>query len=270
MRVPVSRTFVLSVAGVTVAALLCAVALARALTVDPVEPSSLAPMGVASIAEIAAADGPAARVPSEGVLEMESLALAVDHDPFMPDRSRAASYRLPGEFVERPVVEREPEPDPPPFRVVGTAQVGGAGIALVQVENSTAPEIVKVGESLFGYRLQRVETEAATLVGQGQSFRLAVERGEVAGGERDERRGGRNERNNRNAEEQVAERLRGVLEQLQERGLPAQMIEQLMRQQMGRGGRNIEIERTDVPGRVIVRTRPDTLSFEPPHTPEPR
>jgi chorismate mutase len=154
--------------------------------------------------------------------------------------------------------------------VVGTAQVGGAGIALVQVENSTAPEIVKVGESLFGYRLQRVETEAATLVGQGQSFRLAVERGEVAGGERDERQGGRNERNNRNAEEQIAERIRGVMEQLQERGLPAAMIEQLMRQQMGRGGRNIEIERTDVPDRVIVRTRPDTLSFELPHTPEPR
>jgi hypothetical protein len=270
MRVPVSRTFALSVAGVAVAALLCAVALARALTVDPVEPSSLAPMGVASMAEIAVADVPAARVPSEGVLEMESLALAVDHDPFMPDRSRAASYRLPGEFVDRPIVVREPEPDPPPFRVVGTAQVGDAGIALVQVENSTAPEIVKVGESLFGYRLQRVETEAATLVGQGQSFRLAVERGEVAGGERDERRGGRNERNNRNAEEQMAERLRGVLEQLQERGLPAQMIEQLMRQQMGGRGRNIVVEPADGRGRVIVRTRPDTLSFEPPHAPEPR
>jgi chorismate mutase len=169
------------------------------------------------------------------------------------------------------MVEREPEPDPPPFRVVGTAQMGGAGIALVQLEDSPSPAIVSVGESMLGYRLQQVETDAATVVGQGQSFRLAVESGEVAGGERTERRGGRNERNNRNAEEQVAERLRGVLEQLQERGLPAQMIEQLMRQQMGGRGRSIEVRRdSDGPPRVIIRTRPDTLSIQPPHTPEPR
>lgn len=274
MRIPVSRTFVLAVAGVTAAGLLCAVALARALMVEPVAPAEMAPAGVASQPEIIAASMPAARVPSEGVLEMESLALAVDHDPFRPDRRRAEPYRLPGEMVERPVPVRRVEPDPPPFRVIGTAQVGDQGIALVEVENSSYPEVVKVGETLFGYRLQRVETEAATMVGQGQAFRLAVERGAVQNsrgrGDDDDERRGRNSRNTR-AAAAALERAQAVLEQLRERGLPTEMMEQVIRQQVGgRMMRDIQIVPSDGRNRVIIRTRPDTSTVELPRTPEPR
>jgi hypothetical protein len=253
--------------------LLCAVALARALTVGPVAPAEMTPMGVAGQPEIVAASMPPARVPSEGVLEMESLALAVDHDPFMPDRRRAEPYRLPGEYVERPMPVRREEPEPPPFRVIGTAQVGDQGIALVEVENSSYPEVVKVGETLFGYRLQRVETEAATMVGQGQAFRLAVERGAVQSSRRrveeDEGRG-RNGRNSRQTAEAM-ERAQAVLEQLRERGLPTEMMEQVIRQQVGgRTMRDIEIVPNDGRNRAIIRVRPDTSTVELPRTPEPR
>jgi hypothetical protein len=268
----VSRTFVLAAAGVTAAGLLCAVALARALTVEPVAPAEMTPAGVATQPEIVAASIPAARVPSEGVLEMESLALAVDHDPFMPDRRRAEPYRLPGEMVERAMPVRREEPDPPPFRVIGTAQVGDQGIALVEVENSSYPEVVKVGETLFGYRLQRVETEAATMVGQGQAFRLAVERGEAQNsrsrGDDDDR--GRNSRNQR-AAAAALERAQSVLEQLRERGMPTEMMEQILRQQVGprlRG--DIQVVPDDGRNRVIIRARPDTSTIELPRTPEPR
>jgi hypothetical protein len=274
MRIPVSRTFVLSVAGVTAAGLLCAVALARALTVEPVAPAEAAPAGVASEAELDAGAVPAARVPSESVLEMESLALAVDHDPFMPDRRRAEPYRLPGEYVERPMPVRREEPEPPPFRVIGTAQVGDQGIALVEVENSSYPEVVKVGETLFGYRLQRVETEAATMVGQGQAFRLAVERGAAQNsrrrGDDDDESSGRNSRNARQAAAAM-ERAQTILEQLRERGLPTEMMEQVIRQQVGgRTMRDIEIVPNDGRNRAIIRVRPDTSTVEMPRTPEPR
>jgi hypothetical protein len=270
MRVPVSRTFAISVAGVTAASLLCLVALARALTVEPVAPAAPVMLGVASGAEIDADDAPPARVPSEGVLDREALALAVDHDPFMPDRRRAAPYRLPGETVERPVVVRSEEPDPPPFRVIGTAQIGDAGIALVEVENSPAPEVVKVGESLFGYRLQRVETEAATMVGQGQTVRLAVERGEIEPQRGSNDRNNRNSRNNRNTEQQL-DRARAVLEQLRERGLPIQMIGQIMSQQFRSiRGSSFGVVETDGGNRVIIRTRPDTSRIELSYSPEPQ
>lgn len=264
MKIPVSRTFILSAAAVAAATLLCAVALARAIGVEPVDATDAPPLGVASLPEIQAAEASVAGVPSEGVLGMESLALAVDHDPFMPDRRRASPYRLPGELVEQPVITRREEPDPPPFRVIGTAQVGDAGIALIEVENTDYPEVVKVGESLLGYRLQRVETEAATVVGQGQTVRLAVERGEATPAR--EERSGRNSRGrNTNAQlEAAAERMQQIVQQLTERGLPSQMIEQIVRQ----GGRALQFQVQDGRSdRVIIRARPDTSTVQ---LPEPR
>jgi len=265
MKIPVDRNFVLSAIGLTAALLLGVVALARAITIEPVEPVITPAVGVASEPEIAEAPARVATVPSEGILEMESLALAVDHDPFMPDRTRPASYRLPGDRVEAEAPVRREAPPPPPFRVIGTAVSGEGGIALVEVEETPAPQIVTVGESLFGYRLERVETDAATLVGQGQTVRLAVEQGgqSASGNER-------NSRNSRNGNaEQAVQRAQEVLEALRSRGMPVEMVEQLMTQQLrgARGGRaNVVFDG----GRVMVRTRPDTSSVNLPDAPEPR
>lgn len=182
MSIVTSRSYAVSLAAVVVAAGLCVVAVARAVTVEPIE-SQAVPVGVVSTAERnAPAGAPVARVPSEGVLGMQSLALAVDHDPFMPDRRRAEAYRLPTEFTPRPVVTREEEVDPPPFRVVGTATMGETGMALVQpLEAGAAIDFVNVGSTVQGYRLAGVDNESATLVMRDRTFRLGIQAGSATG-----------------------------------------------------------------------------------------
>jgi hypothetical protein len=225
MRVVASRTFLLSLAGMTGGALLCIVAIARALTVEPVAAASTELMGIASGAELPIDDLASATVPSESVLEMESLALAVDHDPFMPDRRRAQPYRLPGEYMPQPVAMRMEEPEPPPFRVIGTAMVGESGIALVETLEAGAPEIMRVGGSLLGYRLQSVDAETATLVRQSQTLTLAVQSGTDGRGV-----GGRNP-------ETEADLVRDVmLRELRERGVAPELIEQMLNAQNRVGG----------------------------------
>jgi hypothetical protein len=220
MRVAASRTFLLSLAGMTGGALLCIVAIARALTVEPVVAASTSLMGIASGAELPFDDLASATVPSETVLELESLALAVDHDPFMPDRRRAQPYRLPGEYMPQPVAVRMEEPEPPPFRVIGTAMVGESGMALVEMLEEGAPGIMRVGGSLLGYRLQSVDAETATLVRQSQTLTLAVQSGTDGRGV-----GGRNP-------ETEADLVRDVmLRELRERGVAPELIEQMLNAQ---------------------------------------
>jgi hypothetical protein len=179
MRRVASRTFSVSLMGVLVAAGLCAVAIARAVTVEPVEPAAL---GVASSAELSRAEVPAARVPSEGVLGTDALALAVDRDPFMPDRQRAEAYRLPDERFTGRVEARDEEPvEPPPFRIIGTASAGSRSMALVQPLESAEIDMVIVGRDFQGYRLDSVDDESATLIMRDRTFRLGIQEGLPAG-----------------------------------------------------------------------------------------
>jgi hypothetical protein len=267
MSIRASRSFVVSAAALIAGALLCLVALARAITVEPVVPVDTEPAGFAAGPEITVA--PPARVPSEGVLPIESLALAVDNDPFMPDRRRATPYRLPGETVEsRPVVERRPEAEPPPFRVIGTASTGDTGIALVELLESGAPEVVRIGGSLLGYRLQSVSTESATLVRAEQTLTLAVQSG--SGGGVTSRSG--------SPEDQLRDalqRYQAVVERLgEDGGLNAAALRALVGgrggsielpvfqfapQRGGRGGRG---------GRINIDVRRDTLLWIP-RAPQP-
>jgi hypothetical protein len=270
MRVLASRTFLLSLAGMTGGALLCVVAIARALTVEPVAAASTSLMGIASGAELPIDDLASATVPSESVLELESLALAVDHDPFMPDRRRAQPYRLPGEYMPQPVAVRMEEPEPPPFRVIGTAMVGESGIALVEMLEAGAPEIVRVGGSLLGYRLQSVDAETATLVRQSQTLTLAVQSGTDGRGV-----GGRNP-------ETEADLVRDVMiRELRERGLAPELIEQMLNaQNRERGQQWFQLQRGwtgyaplgetrlfESASSPTVRVRADTLRRERPEPP---
>lgn len=104
----------------------------------------------------------------------DPLALAVDNDPFSPERrAPARRYRLPAERV--PVVVEEPRerPEAPDFRVVGSAAAGATGLALVQIDRDE-PRLVALGESLRGYTLSAVDGESATLVGPAGSLRFTV------------------------------------------------------------------------------------------------
>jgi hypothetical protein len=263
MRPPVDRSFVASAIGLTAALVLGVVAFARAMTIEPVTGVADVPMGFASQPEIPDGQAPSASVPSEGVLALESLVLAVDHDPFMPDRTRPAAYRLPGDRVEIRAPERREPPPPPPFRLIGTAVNGESGIALLEIENVATPAIVSVGESVFGYRLDHVQTDAATVVSGGNFVTLAVEQGgPVAGNSgRNTRSNGRN--SGRDAE--AADRASAVLDALRARGMPTEMVEQLINQQL-RGARGVTFDGN----RITIRARPDASRINVPDAPGPR
>lgn len=271
MRTRWSRSFVVSAGALAAGALLCMVALARAITVEPVTPVDTEPAGFAAGPEIG--EPQVARVPSAGILPLESLALAVDNDPFMPDRRRASPYRLPGEAVAaEPRIERTPEPEPPPFRVIGTASNGEAGIALVELLEAGTPEVVRIGGSLLGYRLQSVSTESATLVRSGQTLTLAVQAGSAAGVSSDAET--RQAAIARQLQTDLATRYQAIVEQLGASGVNASLLRELLG---GRGG-NVELPvfnfstqrggRAGRGGRVNIDVRRDTLLWIP-QTPEP-
>jgi hypothetical protein len=258
---------------------LCAVVIARAVMVAPVEAAAPAAPGVASRAELSRAGDPVARVPSEGVLGTDALALAVDNDPFMPDRRRAEPYRLPDERVSRRVEVREEEPvEPPPFRIIGTASAGSRSMALVQPLESGEVDMVLVGRDFQGYRLASVDDESATLVMRDRSFRLGIQEGMPVGPAAP-------------PNGMPVEVYRRLLEQLRERGLSEEAIGRIMDANLnavwsGNGERSLfnvdnglwdrflgETRVSDVPapaqrqpfGRAGRggRAARDTLSFEP-------
>jgi hypothetical protein len=208
VRTP-DRTLILSAAGFAVAALVFAAALARALTIEPTPPAvtasavasppadepapsgdvaggddaelggRVAGAGAADVGgdELAAppalAGSPEVDAAEARALTLDALTLAVDNDPFQPDRRRPAEpYRMPGEDVGDPEAP-PPPPPPPPFTLLGTAEMGAGGIAVMRVEESL-PRVMTVGESLMGYRLDAVKGDAATLSGQGQTVTLTV------------------------------------------------------------------------------------------------
>jgi len=144
------------------------------------------------------------------------LERAVSQDPFQPDRrAPARRYVLPGQ--RRVLATREArEPTPAPeFRVVGSARIGGGGVALVQVDDGDLAIVVSVGESIEGYRLVSVTEDGATLAADGGTWALSVVE------PREERRRGDNNRGNNNrgrnargqgAEEDVAAQLQQLIQ----------------------------------------------------------
>jgi hypothetical protein len=213
-----------------------------------------------------------ARVPSQRPLQADEIRLAVDHDPFRPDRTRAEAYRMPTDPVEEAPPELPPAPE---FRVLGIAENANGGLALMQVEEST-PRFINVGESLMGYRLERVAGSMATMVGQGRTLELAVAapspqgtpRGRGArGGARGNTQGQRGAADAMAVQQKMIEQLRaqGVspqmieqLEQLRAQGAAPQLIDQLMQRLRGM------LEATP---RVEIRRRPDTMSVPMPDAP---
>ncbi|MCI0432680.1 MAG: hypothetical protein L0271_03375 [Gemmatimonadetes bacterium] len=241
MRLPTDRSFVASALAAAAAALLCVVALARALTFEPATPSVEDVTVVPPTTDAPETATVEPRVPSEAALPLDALALAVDQDPFQPDRQRPEPYRLPGEDVAMDVpVEREMPT--PPFRIIGTAVTGDAGLAIVQGEDGT-PRVVGVGETVSGFRLTRVDPEAATVMRGGEWVTLMVEQPSEASSSNSRRRSA--SPNQRDRERALSEVL---VEQLRERGLAPEFIEQItrMREQAARA-------RNSGRGEIVIR-----------------
>jgi hypothetical protein len=279
---PPDRTLFLAAGGFALAALVFAAALARALTIEPTPPDD----GSTAIAradarepaaandradsapddtgrdrgEAAARGAPAAGAPevdagADRSLTLEALTLAVDNDPFQPDRRRPPEpYRMPGDIVDEP---EEPAPvPPPPFRLLGTAETGTGGLAVMQVEDAL-PRVLVVGESLLGYTLSDVKGDAATMTGQGRTLTLTVAQAspnpEPPREQRTQRRGNESpaERARMQREEALQRAIEGQL-----RGREGAAIEELRRliEQRGQAGRDIQLDN----GRVIIRPRGGT------------
>lgn len=112
-------------------------------------------------------------VPPRGTGIADSLILvALTKDPFRPDRQRPSErYRMPG--------ERDPSAAAPSalgsLRLLGTAALPrGAGVAAFQAPGQP-PRVVRVGQSVQGFKLKKVDRGIAVLQGPDSSIVLRLE-----------------------------------------------------------------------------------------------
>lgn len=106
-------------------------------------------------------------------LTREALMLAVESDPFRPERTRAPErYRLPGEEEPAPPPAEPPLPPAPDFQLNGTVVFDGGGMALIELEDDA--RLVNVGEVVSGYRLSSVTSRGAVLENPFRSITLEV------------------------------------------------------------------------------------------------
>jgi len=271
---PIDRILVAAATLLGGTTLVFGVTLARAITAEP-EPRAESPPQVRASTDDPEPVTPAPRVPSERRLDRDAIRLAVDNDPFQPDRRRAEAYVMPGENIE--VEAPPPPPPPPPFRLLGTAQSDSGGFAVMQVEDAP-PKVLGLGESMMGYRLEEIDGVMATLTGQGRTLTITVADAAPQPDTRRGARGARGARGNQTNPAQAAiermqqqlmngERLQQMIQQLRERGAPQEVIDQLMRQaEQGMG--NVEWRILDGGrGPLTIRARRDTSSVPEPRIP---
>jgi hypothetical protein len=238
-------------------------------------------------ASVVPADGPVWQPPPHDTaagqqLSAEALQLAVDHDPFMPDRARpAARYRLPGDVDPEPPPAPPAAPPPPAFALRGTTVGTGetASYALIQVGDAQ-PRFVAVGGVISGFQLSRVTTDAA-IVTDGERellLRLAGPAQHIAA-QPEPQRGRTMQMPARNAptpaqqQQQARERAMQMVEALErarQQGAPPEVLQALQRALEQAGavpGQRIQIN----PGAEIIMRRmpPDTSTSRPHPAPDP-
>jgi len=106
----------------------------------------------------------------------ELLRLAAEQAPFDSERRPPpARYQLPDEVEPvAPAPAPVPEAPPaPPFRLLGTIAGTDGGVAVMEVEGSSA-HVLLLGEELFGYRVSRIGPGSVTMTGDGRSLSLSV------------------------------------------------------------------------------------------------
>jgi hypothetical protein len=245
---------IVAVIGCAGAAIVFGSAIVGALSIESV-PHVAPPEPAAPDVEIASAARP---------LTNDALNLAVDSDPFRPDRQRWPDrYRLPGEELPEEPAAPPPPPPAPPFRLIGTATTATGGIAVIEIEGNA--RVVDVGESLLGYTLAAVEQNRVTMVGPARTVQLPL----VAMAE-DNGRAGRTARPHpdRGQNNRAQDAAREMIERVRQSGgnVTPQMLQMLQRLQQD--GRQFEIEAAPGAGnRMMIRTRRDTTDAAAPGAP---
>jgi hypothetical protein len=152
-------------------AALCGTAVAEARRLDPLparaEPETMEPMP-----RVIAKPGD-----ESGVLVLSTVA----RDPFRPDRRRPPGrYRLPGEQVPAaPMAMPSYTPPPPtyPFRNLGTVVLpDGTGLAAVAGQSGEG-RVLRVGQSIDGFRVTRIVPGVVTLRGADTTLVLRTPEG---------------------------------------------------------------------------------------------
>jgi hypothetical protein len=158
-----TRGLALAIGAVVLSALLLAVAVWRAIVVDPASPIRAEP----------AANGPARHPQPRSNLTEAALILAADADPFRADRARAATD---------PAADTDAATSADRIasmvKLIGTVVLPHApGLAMIRVGDEAA-RVVRVGTEVGSLRLLRVAPGLATLATlEGTEFTVRVVRG---------------------------------------------------------------------------------------------
>lgn len=169
-----TRSNRIALAAAAISAALCGTAVADARRLDPL-PRRAEPEAMEAMPEIAARPGDAS-----GVLVLAAVA----RDPFRPDRRRPPGrYRLPGEAMPAPAMPTYTAPvyTAPErtwtFRALGTVILpDGSGLAAVAGQSGEG-RVLKVGQSIEGFRVVRVAPGVVTLEGNDTTLVLRTPEG---------------------------------------------------------------------------------------------
>lgn len=118
---------------------------------------------------------PALTSPPVGVtISPKDLSAALERNPFRADRRRAAvRYQLPGQVLTA-APPSAVLPSMPMVRLAGIAATGSTrGIAALSILGRP-PQLLRVGESLEGWRLTHVRRESVVLTGRDTTLTLQM------------------------------------------------------------------------------------------------
>lgn len=216
-------------------------------------------------------------------LDMDALMLAVDNDPFQPDRMRPAErYRMPGDVDPEPPPAPPAPPPVPDFRLIGTVVFGPEnGTAAIAVGDGD-PRMMSIGDGVMGYRVTAITPQTATVSNGEREIMLRVPAPSSSVVAATPGRGGQGGRGNAGrggaqpaARTQQLQQLQQLMQRMGQTGATPQMMQQIERlmsevnpnaaaaierfMQDGRGG--VMFEAAPAQGnRVQVRPapRPDT------------
>lgn len=140
------RPLALAAFGVAAACVVTAWTLHRAFTDSPQERTTLASAGVTASA-----------IGENVALPVTLIARTVDRDPFHPERRRPTTpFRLP---AEEESARRAAVPEAPvsTLRLLGTVITAGQDAFAMGQLGGDAPRVVRVGGTLGGFTLRRIE-----------------------------------------------------------------------------------------------------------------
>ncbi|MFN2567812.1 MAG: hypothetical protein ABR499_22700 [Gemmatimonadaceae bacterium] len=161
-----SRPHLLAVVALAIGVSLCAGTLVRAVRIEAAPAAAVGAdsLRVPDVPERGAAAGGAAAIGDGAVIGDAAIVAAVDVDPFHPARTRPGARYVPGGVgPATPAAAAPPRAPIPMVRLTGlVSRPNGQGLAALSV-NGRPARLVRVGQTVEGFRLARIGAGTATL-----------------------------------------------------------------------------------------------------------